>query len=221
MIETPLDAVVFDCDGTLSPLEGIVELARWRGVEAEVSQLTEKAMSVTGMTPKIYQQRLEKVRPSYADCVKLAHRYYDTRTTGIDTVLTTLQEQGIATFILSAGVNPSVSFFADRLKVTQAFAVDLHFSPSGEYRDYNHHSPMTQGGGKRQIVSLIQQDYSHIAYIGDGQNDLEVSDQVDCFIGYGGAYYRPNIERACQHYIREPSLLPLLQILGIPAHTQS
>lgn len=41
----PVDAVISDCDGTLSTIEGIDELARMNDVYAEISQLTQAAMT--------------------------------------------------------------------------------------------------------------------------------------------------------------------------------
>lgn len=205
-----LDAVAFDCDGTLSTLEGIVELARWHNMAEKISQLTEQAMSSTGLSPKLYQQRINAVRPSRSDCQRLAQDYYTTRSHGIDTVLAELHRQNIATFIISAGVNPAVSEFGQQLQVKGSFAVDLQFSADGQYLGYDQSSPMTQSGGKRQIIAKLKQHYPRIGYVGDGQNDLDVLHDVDCFVGYGGAYYRPAIEQASPNYIREASLLPLL-----------
>ena len=45
MIQPPkFDAVCFDCDSTLSRIEGINELARRAGCEAEIASMTEAAM---------------------------------------------------------------------------------------------------------------------------------------------------------------------------------
>ncbi|MDF1655548.1 MAG: HAD-IB family phosphatase [Coxiellaceae bacterium] len=213
--QQPFDAVVFDCDGTLSSIEGIVELARWNGVEDSVEHLTEQAMAETGMTPDIYRQRIEATRPTRQQCEQLADAYYQQRTPAIDHVITQCQQQGIAIFVISAGVNPAVQLFAEKLTIPedQVFAVDLDFDDEGNYLDYDHTSPMTTGGGKRIVVEQIKQAFANILYVGDGQNDLDVYDDVKRFVGYGGAYYRENIEKVCEHYITEKSMQPLLALM--------
>ncbi|MDF1796863.1 MAG: HAD-IB family phosphatase [Coxiellaceae bacterium] len=213
--QQPFDAVIFDCDGTLSSIEGIVELARWNGVEETVATLTERAMTETGITPDIYRQRIESARPTRQQCEQLAEDYYQQRTPAIDQVIEQCQQQGIAVFVISAGVNPSVQLFAAKLNIDEdnVFAVDLDFDDKGNYLDYDHTSPMTTGGGKRIVVKQIKQAFANILYVGDGKNDLDVYDDVKRFVGYGGAYYRPNIEQLCEHYIKEKSMQPLLAFL--------
>jgi phosphoserine phosphatase len=211
----PFDAVIFDCDGTLSQLEGIVELARWNNAEQAVDELTHTAMSLTGLTSDIYEKRLALTKPSLSQCETLAKAYYEHRTSGIDEVLETLQAQSIPIFVISAGVNPSVIHFAKKLGIPQAHAygVDLIFDANGEYLNFDRNSPMTIAGGKRVIVKQIKKEYPRIAYIGDGQNDLDVKNDVSCFVGYGGAYYRAEMDKACEHYIKTKSILGFLDIL--------
>lgn len=215
MSHTSFDAVVFDCDGTLSSVEGIVELARWNDVEAFVAELTEQAMGQTGMTTDIYRQRIERTRPTLAQCQRLAADYYATRTAGSEEVIEWCRQRGIAVYVVSAGVNPAVKEFAIRLGIAEdrVFAVDLKFDEQGQYFDFDHTSPMTKGGGKCDVVAQIKQQHPRLLYVGDGKNDLDVHDDVAQFVGYGGAYYRPAIEAQCSDYIREPSLQPLMRYL--------
>ena len=211
-----INGVIFDCDGTLTQIEGIDHLAKYNGIEKKISELTEQAMSFDGITPKLYQQRLDLVRPNHTQCMQLAKDYFTHRSPDIDEVIITLKKQNIAIFIISAGVNPSVKTFASLLHIPEnhVFAVDLTFDEQGEYQSFDRSAPMTQRGGKRHIVAMIKQQFPTVAYIGDGQNDMDVYHDVDCFIGYGGSFYRPNMEAACEHYLREQSLLGILPILA-------
>lgn len=208
-------ALVFDCDGTLSQLEGINVLAQRNQVESEVAALTEEAMNQVGMTPAIYQQRLALVQPSYTQLKQLGADYYNQRAVDLDACLAELDQLNVTVFVASAGMNPAVIDFAERLAIPapRVFAVDVKFNEQGAYVDFDRHSPMTQPGGKGQVITQLREQYDFIAHVGDGMNDLQVIDQVDCFIGYGGAFYRPNIEAACQHYIKTPSMLAILPIL--------
>jgi phosphoserine phosphatase len=211
-----INGVIFDCDGTLTQIEGIDHLAKYNGIEKKISELTEQAMSFDGITPELYQQRLDLVRPNRTQCLRLAQDYFTHRSPGIDQVITTLKKHNIAIFIISAGVNPSVKTFASLLDIPEphVFAVDLTFDQQGEYQNFDHSAPMTQRRGKRHVVAEIKKLCPTVAYIGDGQNDMDVYHDVDCFIGYGGSFYRPNMEASCEHYLRERSLLGILPILG-------
>ena len=75
-LKTALDAIVFDCDGTLSAIEGIDVLADAQGVGAEVKVLTEQAMSKDGITLDLYQKRMELVRPTHKQLMHLGDQYF-------------------------------------------------------------------------------------------------------------------------------------------------
>ena len=211
-----MTAVIFDCDGTLSQLEGINELARWNQVIEEVGQLTEQAMGQVGMTPEIYQARLALVQPTRQQLEKLGQDYFDQRVQDLDQTLEKLREQDIEIYVVSAGMNPSVKIFAGLLNIPEAnvFAVDLNFDANGSYLDFDHHSPMTKNNGKRAVVEQIKKMHNQIYYIGDGMNDLQVKDLVTIFIGYGGAFYRENIAKAADVYLTDPSMLQLIDVIN-------
>src|SRR4051812_3242874 len=68
-----VDTVVFDCDSTLSALEGIDELARSAG--ADVSALTDAAMRGELRLEQIYGHRLTLVRPTESRVDELGNQY--------------------------------------------------------------------------------------------------------------------------------------------------
>src|SRR6187401_3016155 len=68
--------VVFDCDSTLSTIEGIEELARDH--RAEVEALTEEAMRGAIPLEQVYGRRLELVRPPRGRVLALGRRYIET-----------------------------------------------------------------------------------------------------------------------------------------------
>lgn len=210
-----IDAVVFDCDGTLSAIEGINQLARMNNVEKTVSELTERAMAVTGMTPDIYRTRLAATQPTLAQAEQLARDYWETRTDHIEDVIDVLHEDNVACFIVSAGINPSVKLFADQLNVAakRVYAVDVYFDTNDNYSDFDHTSPMTRGGGKHDVVSALKQQFSRIVMVGDGMNDVDTKPVVDLFIGFGGHYPRESIKQVSDIYIEACSMLPLLDAL--------
>src|SRR6266508_6638358 len=76
------DAVCFDCDSTLTRIEGIDELARRVGREAEIASLTEAAMNGHIPLEEIYGTRLDIVRPDKAALAWLAERYAEEMVSG-------------------------------------------------------------------------------------------------------------------------------------------
>lgn len=209
--ETPFDAIVFDCDGTLSHIEGIDELAKTNHVGEEVMRLTAEAMGVTGINPELYQKRLDLVLPTPQQVQALGRSYFEHQAPDLLPVIKMLQELRKAVYIVSAGLYPAVVDFAKLLELDPAnvFAVDIYFDTAGNYRDFDHSSPLVHANGKRLIAEQLCQRHKQIAYVGDGMNDYDTHDVVARFIGYGGAFYRENIKQKCQYYISAPSMAPL------------
>lgn len=214
-LQEPLDAIIFDCDGTLSHVEGINWLAEANNVGAPVCALTEKAMSHSGIYPALYQERLSLVSPNSSLVQALANAYFQARSPDVDILLGILKRLGKALYVVSAGVNPAVALFAERLgfQSTHIFAVNLTFDASGDYADFDHHSPMTDTQGKREIVTMIKQAHARVALVGDGMNDAVVKPLVTRFIGYGGAFYREKVCSVSDYYLKMASFLPLLPLL--------
>ena len=211
-LSAPIDAIVFDCDGTLSKIEGIDELARNNGVEEEVSRLTAQAMGKTGINPEIFQQRLHLVKPTFDQVIRLIQLYYEHKTPGISEVMQCFQTLGKPVYIVSAGLLPAVLGFGELLSVPKEhiFAVNVQFDSSGNYSDFDRASPLVFHDGKRKIVEKLKNIHPRLAFVGDGTNDLAVHDLVTRFIGYGGAFYRESIAQHCEFYINEPSIFSLL-----------
>ena len=210
----PLDAVSFDCDGTLSSVEGIDELARQNNVLKLVTEMTHDAMTSSGLSYQLYKKRLELVRPSLEQTQQLAQTYFAHITPDVTTVIRILNSLKKAIYVISAGNNPAVVLFSQMLKIQaqNCFAVNLHFDSSGKYTSFDEQSPMIQAQGKNTILDTIKKQHPRILHIGDGMNDLEVRDNVSRFVGYGGHQYRHNIEQASPFYIKSTSLLPLLAL---------
>ncbi len=213
-LSTPLDAIVFDCDGTLSYIEGIDELAKLNGVDKPVTQLTAAAMGQSGINPQLYAERLNLVLPTSLQVDGLGDNYFQHKAPDLLAVLAVFAQLNKAMYIVSAGLYPAVARFAGLLNIPtkNVFAVDIYFDTAGKYRDFDHYSPLVTNEGKRAIALQLQQRHPRVAYIGDGLNDVAVKDVVTRFIGYGGAYYRENIQRMCEYYITTPSLLGLLSL---------
>ena len=71
----PFGTVVFDCDSTLSAIEGIDELASEEA--AAVAALTRQAMDGEVPLDEVYGRRLEMIRPDRAALDRVAARYIE------------------------------------------------------------------------------------------------------------------------------------------------
>jgi phosphoserine phosphatase len=211
---TRIDAIVFDCDGTLSHIEGIDELAKTNGVGEPVIKLTSEAMGQSGISPELYEQRLSLVRPTQKQVDAIGHLYFEHKAPDLLPVIHLLKSLGKTIYIVSAGLSPAVIHFGNLLGINNdhIFAVDIHFNAEGQYVDFDRHSPLVYANGKRQIVQQLKQLHPHILFIGDGLSDYETHDLVTRFVGYGGAFYRKNIQEQCQYYITAPSMAPLIPL---------
>lgn len=208
----PIDAIVFDCDGTLSVIEGIDELARHNGVGEAVQSLTERAMAQTGINPDLYQARLALVAPKQEQVLALGKQYYAQQVPDVKDVIQLLTRLNKSIYLVSAGLYPAVKIFGELLQIPSAhiFGVEVEFDEQGHYVTYDLASPLVHNGGKRDIVTQLKTRHSHIIHVGDGLNDFVTHDLVTRFIGYGGAFYRKNLAAACQFYIHTLSMAPLL-----------
>ncbi len=210
----PLAAVIFDCDGTLSFIEGIDELARTNHVGSQVQALTAEAMGHTGINPHLYQRRLDLVLPTRQQVELLGQSYFQHKAPDVLSVIQILKKLGKVVYVVSAGLFPAVASFAKLLEIdsSHVFAVNIYFDSGGHYLDFDRSSPLVHADGKRIISQQLKQRHAQLALIGDGLNDYDAHEVVTRFVGYGGAFYRENIKQKCQYYIAAPSMLQLLPL---------
>lgn len=214
-LENPHDAIVFDCDGTLSSIEGIDVLAEQNNVGEIVASMTATAMGESGINPAIYRERLNLVNPTRQQVLTLGDLYFQHLEPDCLAVIQLLQRCHKKIFIVSAGLKLAIDQLGSHLEISpeHIFAVELSFDSSGQYRDFDTSSPLINSNGKQEIIALLSNKVSSIAYIGDGMNDIAVRNLVNRFIGYGGAFYRENIAALCEFYMKSKSMLPLLPLL--------
>src|SRR5260221_13876307 len=72
------DLIFFDCDSTLSAIEGVDELARLKGKEGRVGLLTQKAMDGDLDLADVYGKRLRAIRPTRGQLAAIEQMYWDT-----------------------------------------------------------------------------------------------------------------------------------------------
>lgn len=214
-LQKPIHAVIFDCDGTLSAIEGIDQLAQENHVGPAVQALTDIAMGKTGINPDLYRQRLELVKPDRQQVDNLGEKYIANLVPDAGEVVQSFQRLNKIIYLITAGLSPAISHLGALLNIPREniFSVDIEFDIQGNYLNFDHNSPMTKNNGKRQIVSQIKSIHHTVAHIGDGMNDFVAHDVATRFIGYGGVFYRKNIAAECEFYIKEKSIAALLPLL--------
>lgn len=201
--------IVFDCDSTLSSIEGIDELARFKGqnVFLQVQDLTNKAMNGEVAVEQVFEKRLELIKPSFMDCETIGQSYIKhIEPTAYDTIAQ-LKEMGWYPVILSGGFEPIIRPLANHLKIKDIQAVPLFFYNDGSYKDYGNLYPTTRNGGKPEVIKELKIQYQaeKTIMVGDGVSDLETRDHVTCFIGYGGFVMREKVKNESDYYVNKLS----------------
>jgi phosphoserine phosphatase len=235
----PFELIVFDCDSTLTTIEGIDELARWQGRSAEVADLTARAMNGDVPLEAVYGERLELLKPTREQLRQLGLLYRRNLLPGADRVIAALQAAGRKVFIVSGGLAEAVLDFGTALDVPadRIHAVGMDYDelsgrwwegwkhPRGRNPDerYLAHDggPLTVGGGKAGIIQAIRGRHRGRAMlVGDGISDLEAGTAVDLFVGFGVVVARERVAKASEVFIGAPSLAPVLPLAlgpsGVP-----
>lgn len=211
-----VDIICFDCDSTLSKIEGIDELAKNVGLGDELAELTNAAMNGIVPLEAVYEKRLALIQPKQADISALAQQYIDEIVDGVPEVFNTLALAGKELHIISGGLRQAILPLAALLKVPEhrVHAVNIYFHDDGSYQDYQRDSPLARTGGKADIVSQIK-GQSGIAVIGDGKTDMEAKQAGAFVIGFGGVADRAIVRELADVYVAETNLTAVLAHLLI------
>lgn len=214
MHEPRYATVVFDCDSTLSRIEGIDELCRRlpRERQDEVEALTRAAMDGDLPLAEVYGRRLDLVRPSRPDLEALGQHYDREAVDGAEAVVAGLQARGVRVVVVSGGLKPAVAAFAGQLGIPDddVFAVDVTFDAEGAYAGFDEDSPLARNQGKVEVLARLRAERQPLLFIGDGITDLEAAPVVDAFIGYGGVVRRRVVEEGAEAYRTDSDLLFVL-----------
>lgn len=207
--------VLFDCDSTLTRLEGIDRLAR--GHE-DLAALTDAAMKGDVRLEDVYRRRLDIARPDRDQLRALADAYLDHVVDDAAEVIAALSRAGAQVHVISGGLRQAVEPFARALGVApeRVHAVDVRFDDAGRYVGFDDASPLARSGGKSErIESLAASLLRPILLVGDGMTDLEAAPAVDLFVAYAGVVDRAAVSAVAPVAIHGRSLAPVLA-LAVP-----
>lgn len=224
------DHVFFDCDSTLTSVEGIDILAESAGKKWRVEILTQAAMDGALDLEDIYARRLEAVRPTRSQIQDVRRAYKRNVVEDASRVVTALQALGHQVYIISGGLAEPVEEFAVYLGIPRerVRAVGISYNElagrwwehadqrQDTYLNYTH-GALTVSDGKAQIVAELRGDQTgRSLLIGDGNSDLLAGPAVDLFVGYGGVVTRSKVLAESPAFIHTRSLAPLLPLAGGP-----
>ncbi|MEO0452862.1 MAG: HAD-IB family phosphatase [Verrucomicrobiota bacterium] len=208
--------IIFDCDSTLSSIEGVDELARSKGEEvfAQVVDLTRQAMEGEISLESVFAKRMDLIQPSKAELTAIGELYLKTMANGVNEVVSDLINKGWQLAVISGGLYPPVAHFAEQLGIKEVCAVPVHLDPDGHYLGFDQDYPSARSGGKPEIVRQLQLKYQSkkTVMVGDGVSDLETKPEVDLFVGYGEFEVREKVKAEADAFIYSFRELP--SVLG-------
>ena len=218
----PFRTVVFDCDSTLSAIEGVDELAGAR--RAEVAALTDAAMRGEIPLEDVYGRRLALIQPTRAQVEALGARYVDTLVPDARAVVGALRGAGVAVRVMSGGLHPAVLAVATALGLApgDVGAVPVTFDDEGRYADFDAASPLARAGGKLALLAEWRRSLpGPVMLVGDGATDLEAAPAADLFVAFAGVADRAAVTAQAPVVIRANSLAPVytLALGAIPPDT--
>ncbi|QMT59477.1 HAD-IB family phosphatase [Legionella sp. PC997] len=213
-LKAPIDTFFFDCDGTLSLIEGINVLATSNGVGEQVHQITARCMGQTGMTPSDYRQRLEYVQPTRKQIEELAKHYRQHIAPGAQELIQLLQRLNKKIYIISAGIKLAVVQFAKTLGIpaSNVLAVEVYFDKQGNYEGFDGQSNMTKGNGKTVEIASVLKSEERSLLVGDGVSDWEARQIVTRFIGFSGLNPKEWVKNHSDLYISTTSFYPIIPL---------
>ena len=165
--------VFFDCESTLTTIEGIDELARIKGQFDYISELTRKAMNGEIELEAVYSERLKRLQPTRADLRLIARAYCENIVPNAKEVISALKVGGCEVSIISGGLLQAILKFARWLGVSSnnVRAVPVEFDQlSGEWWRFDQTkyggnpeehfldiapTPLVETEGKRAVIEEL------------------------------------------------------------------
>jgi phosphoserine phosphatase len=221
----PYSHILFDCDSTLSSIEGIEDLA---GEHAEqISALTDRAMNGEVPLEDVYGARLDLIRPDLEQLDAVGERYIETALPHAHELIAALHSLGKEVHIISGGLLHPVAMLAEDLGVDAArvHAVCTKHTDEGSYIDFDRTSPLARAGGKPEWIAELFPELAQrscddaspastrLALIGDGATDLEAAPLCERFIAFGGVHKREAVFAGADECCDKADFAGLLALL--------
>ncbi len=207
--------IAFDCDSTLSAIEGVDELARLAGPEvfAQVEELTNQAMNGEIAIEEVFGRRLELIQPTRQQCQDIGALYLEHIEPSAKDTISALQNAGWEVIIISGGFKECIIPLAKELNIEKIEAVPLYFHDDGRYAGFDADYPTTRNGGKPEIINEIKNKAQpdRLIMVGDGVSDLETKEFVDIFVAFIKFISRETVTQSAAYQAR--SMIELQKLI--------
>ncbi|KAL4970024.1 phosphoserine phosphatase SerB [Aspergillus stella-maris] len=208
--------VVFDMDSTLIKNEVIDEIAKFIGVEKEVSEITERAMNGELDFSASLKERVSLLKGVPADVFEKLKSVI-TIAPGARELCKALKKLGCRLVVASGGFQPLAEWLAAELGIDHAFANHLEVDPASQTLTGNlvPTHPIINAEQKRSLLQSIAAEYSidiaQTVAVGDGANDLLMLHAA----GLGVAWRaKSKVQLEAPTRINGESLVDVLYLLG-------
>lgn len=230
----PYDHIFFDCDSTLSTIEGIDVLAEITGNKERIEELTNLAMDGKLDLEDVYAKRLQAINPTKRQIKAIRTAYKRNIVEDATQVVQILQAAGKKVYIISGGLLEPVAEFGvylgvprDRIRAVGVQYDELagnwwqNQGSDARYMTFEE-GALTVSDGKAEVVKSLLAEHrggenGRSLLIGDGTSDLLASRAVDLFVGFGGVVARQRVQAEAPLFISSPSIAPVLAIALGPA----
>lgn len=214
-IQPPVPLVVFDFDGTLSPAEMNVLLGRRIGAEAEMADLTDRAMRGELRYPESLRSRVALLDGLSVEEVDRALEAVALRPGAAD-VLSALADAGVHTTILTGGFHRGVIAALDRAGVGVDRVVANRLVVADGALAGRVEGPLVDGTKDDVLIEVAQEldvSLADTVAVGDGANDRPLLETAGYAIGYDP---KPAVEDVCDVTVTSMSeLLAALHRRGV------
>jgi len=209
-----VEHIIFDCDSTLTTIEGVDELAGLVDKRESVSELTRKAIDGEVPLEGIFFDRLDMIRPTCDHIRQIGKLYCRSLSASARVILEIAEFLGKKVYILSSGYLPCLRILGDYLNVDDkhVFGVDLIFDREENYLYCPRDQILTLTDGKLRKVRELDLPRDRTVMIGDGANDLPVGEDTILFLGYQGNRDNLYMQKNAEHFLKGDDLLPFLAL---------
>lgn len=209
------DSVVFDVDSTLVSIEGLDYLAKLKGLENQLTQITKLAMNGDLSMRDAMVRKMSALSPSIDDLTIMGNAYTKNLVPGVIETIKILQLRGIKTWIITGNFQPAVGILAEKLSIplNQIICNKIFHDINGNYLGFDTDNPLSNNMGKRKIIEDNKDRLGETCFVGDGNTDLETRDVVDLFIGFGGVVLRKKVKELSDTYVESPDISAILEFI--------
>ncbi|CAZ80788.1 unnamed protein product [Tuber melanosporum] len=205
---------VFDMDSTLIEQEVIDEIAKFIGVEDQVSSITARAMNGEIDFTESLRQRAALLK-GVPSTVFQQLRSSITFTPGVRELCRALKTLGYKLAVLSGGFIPLAEYVKGQLDFDYAHANNLVVSEDGKFLTGDLSGPIVHAERKALLLEEIAKEngiaLEQTMAIGDGANDLLMMKKAGLGIAFNA---KPSVQVAAPARLNSETMLDVLYILG-------